>query len=469
MRKVSLLALAGIMSVGAVSTRARADDVADLKAEVAQLKSQVSQLQTKQQDTDAEQAQIEKEVLQDADQHSALLDTENVNAGFDIKRGFFIKSDDGNFLLHPILIAQIRYDYDYRSAGKASSGGPDNQEGFELRRAKFGVDGYAFSPDFTYKFQWQDGDNGGSPTLEYGWAKYVFDKNALLGGDLAAQVGQIKNPIWKEEAIVGDTAQLAIERSLANTLVGGNSNGGALTQAAVFSLTGKTAPLHFDVAFTDGDNQANEDFTNGNDNTAATIKGNFGGAARVDYKFFGDWSDTSELTGVTAVHDLLDIGGGITYGDSEFIAPAVGGQNLLRGTIDAQYTIAKTFTAFGALYGDHYDYRNDPAIHKDSRNDWGAVVQGGYFVNSNLEPYLRYSFSGLDQSFKSGGEADFSEITAGVNVFFGPDAEFQNHVKLSFDATYLPNGVPSESGLDYLASPNGNESLVFRSQLTVIF
>src|SRR4029079_9115176 len=86
-----------------------------------------------------------------------------LTAGYD--KGFFIKSDDGNFLLKPSVQFQFRYVANYREDVGGSDTGDDFQSRFEFRRARFRFDGNAFSPKFTYSFVWDTNRNNGNVTL----------------------------------------------------------------------------------------------------------------------------------------------------------------------------------------------------------------------------------------------------------------------------------------------------------------
>jgi hypothetical protein len=74
----------------------------------------------------------------------------------------------------------------------------------------------------------------------------------------------------------------------------------------------------------------------------------------------------------------------------------------------------------------------------------------------------RYSVSKLDDDFEIAGTSTFQEYSVGLN-WFGPNGTWGNHAKFTVDLNYLPDGSPSEPGLDYLASP-GNAQIVLRTQ-----
>src|SRR5205085_951624 len=134
----------------------------------------------------------------------------------------------------------------------------------------------------------------------------------------------------------------------------------------------------------------------------------FGVAGRVDYKFFGDWSATEDLNGVCTKNDLLVIGGGADFTQSD-------GSNAIRYSVDVQYEIAHKLVVYAAGYGAYIDLRNLAAGAPTNRKDYGALVEAGYFVTPAWELIARYSVTKFDKNFKVGGTDTFHEIAAGVN------------------------------------------------------
>jgi hypothetical protein len=441
--------------------------VDQLQAQVQELRSQLA-AQQHQPDPRAVSNTISL-VNEDAQRRSQLLSSDgNLVGGWNVqKQQFYLGSADGNFYFHPIAIMHIRQNVNYRDDTPAG-GGSTTEEGLELRRAKFGFDGNLFTPDLTYKMQWQDNSTG-TPGLEYGWAQYVFAHNVYQNADLAIRAGQTKDIVFKEE-FTGDQLQLMAERSLANALVGGAAPPSNLLQGIDLMLLGKDNPLHAEFLIHDGYGSGNTNFTQPHGATVTfpqtptappTNPGNWGVATRVDYKVFGDWADTQDFTGRNSgKHDLLDVGGGIDYTDAE-------GAAAVRYTVDAQYQMARKLVLFGALYGDHFDFRNVAAGVPGAQNNYGAQVEAGYSLDAAWQLIARYSVSKMDDAFAIAGTSTFQEYGVGVN-WFGPNGEWGNHAKVTLDLNYLPNGTPAEPGLDYLASP-GDAQLALRAQFQLWF
>jgi hypothetical protein len=420
----------------------------DLLNEIQQLQAKVQQLETAQHDLDtrAIDATIDS-VLNDAQRRSNLVDTTGITSGFSMQKGFFISNEDQSFYLHPRLTFQFRGVANYLEDGKHGNES-DTKTGFEVRRAKFGFDGN-FTKDITFRFQWQDSNNGGTPTLEYGWAQFML-LHQLLGGNLAVRAGQYKDIVFKEET-TGDEQQLLVERSLLNTVLGGGAVG-PLVQGVDFIYGGNDNPLHAQLILEDGANTGNTDFQN----IVGGAHINFGVAGRVDYKLWGNWGDADDLTGVWGKSDLLVLGAGADFTQSD-------NTNAVRYTADAQWQLTKKLALLANFNAAYVEFRNTGG--PSTRTDYGAQVEAGYFLTSALQIVGRYSIIKVDDSFKVGNEDKFHEITAGINWFLGPDGSYGNRAKISLDVTYLPNGSPAALGNDFRANPNGKDEWVARAQL----
>lgn len=458
-KRRTILTLAALIVSGAARAQTAAESP-DLAKKVEALEEEVRQLRAERaiapaysiRDVDAVVAAVQA----DASRHT-LSFPPGGSSGHDLDKGFFIKSDDGNFSIYPDLLIQFRAVGSYREDAK--HGESSTESGFEMRRAKIGFYGTAFSPDLSFRFLWQDTVTGGGLNLQYAYAQYIFAHDVLgKGSDLAVRAGQFKNIVFKEE-FTPDRAQLFSERSLANALLGGAALGSE-TQGVDLILTGKDNPFHADVLFDDGIKSSNTDFRDNEPVTVGTtttnVATNFGVAGRVDYKVFGKWGDADDLTGVWGRENLLVVGGGVDYSQGD-------NNTTVHYTADVQYQLHRKLVLLAALYGDAIDFRNTSG--PSSRSDWGVQVEAGYFITPALQAIARYSLIKFDSDFKTGGEDMFHEISGGLNWFFGKDGELGNRAKLTLDVNYLPSGSPSVPGLDYLASPNKKDEVVVRTQL----
>jgi len=418
-----------------------------LKKEVEQLRAAVKELQAQRvtptfsaRDVDA----TVDSVVHDADRRSQLLaqDT-SFMAGWD--NGFKIRSADGNFLLHPWFQFQFRNVTNYRQDAKQNGQGDDFQNGFELRRMKFGFDGNVFSPDLTYTFLWATNRHSGVPELEDGWVKYKF------ADGLAVKAGQIKNPLDHEQ-IVSSKYQLAVER----TLVAGTFVNGDDYVQGVSLVMDHGGAVRGEVAFTDGIRSQNQNFQDFPSTTSGNSpNSDWGAAGRVEYKLMGDWKDYDHFTAMGTKKDLLVLGGGADYTE----AGHTGG---LTHVADVQYTMASGLSLYGAYLG-RYVARNSAAADADTY-DSTVRVFASYMLNPKLEPFVQYQYIHFDSAATPAGtENTVHDITVGLNYYLqGQNAKF------TVDASYLPNGTPVSDDSSGVLANNGKNEFVIRAQFQLL-
>jgi len=450
----SVIVFTGIVtgSAAAQTQPASAPDqtVEDLKQQIDALRAQVETLQNQQQKLQQQQLNTRdvdetvERVLQDANNRSKLFAANGagLTAGYD--KGFFIKSEDGNFLLKPGIQFQFRYVANYREDDDPDGGGDsDLESGFEVRRVRFRFDGNAFSPKFTYSFVWDTNRNGGTVTLLDAWGQYQF------ADAWALRFGQFKEMVYHEKD-VSAFAQLAVDRSLVDQLIGGNLTDRVQGVSLIYG--NKDRALRAQITLSDGANSKNTNFENSTTNC--------GGAARIEYKFFGDWSDYSTFTAKGARKDLLVIGAGSDYTDFP------NGDRIL-ATADAQYKNTKGLSLYGAVLTDNTDPRNvDPDDDPGNTFDWGALGQVGYMLNSRWEVFVRYDFTVPEDDISPTGDT-IQEYTIGVNRYLGADGQYGQRAKLTLDVVYLPEGCPSDQdGLGILESDG--DQFVLRAQFQLM-
>jgi hypothetical protein len=191
-------------------------------------------------------------VLTDADRRSHLIaDSRAAVAGWD--NGFYLRSDDGNFVLRPGVQAQFRNVTTFREDAKNSGDDSDLKNGFEIRRLRFRFDGNAFTPDLTYSFVRDVNRGGGGVSLLDAWVNWKFSD------PWAVKLGQFKDPAH-HELLVSGFSQLAVERTLVNQLLGGGLTDRVQGVSVVYGGYAKDNPLYAEATFHDGANSKNTDF-----------------------------------------------------------------------------------------------------------------------------------------------------------------------------------------------------------------
>jgi hypothetical protein len=441
------LAVAGMARAeapaSAPSTNVAAQDV---PAEIKSLRARLDQLEAQQAEAyrQAQQRETIDQVAADADHRSQLLaEGGGFMAGWD--NGFKIRSAEGNFLLHPWFQMQFRNITNFRQDAKQSGQGDDLQNGFELRRMKFGFDGNVFSKDLTYLFLWATDRHDGIPKLEDGWVKYNFADGLYI------KAGQIKNPLDHEQ-LVSSKYQLAVERSL---IAGVFVNGDDYVQG-VSLIMDRGDAFRAEVAFTDGIRSQNENFQDFPSTTSGNSpKADWGAAGRVEYKVFGDWKDYEHISALGTKKDLFVIGGGADYTE-------VGHTGILTHVADAQYSTASGLSVYGAFLG-RYTARNASAGNSDTY-DCTARVFASYLINPKLEPFVQYQYIHFDpKAMPVGTDNLVHDFTVGVNYYFHGQA-----AKFTVDASYFPNGSPVSDDSSGVLSNNGNNEFLLRAQFQLL-
>jgi hypothetical protein len=393
-----------------------------LQQQIETLQRQVNALQERK--TSQETA---RRVREDAAQHSPLAATPFTGGWKDGK--FILQSEDGRFTLN----SNVQFQFRYIANNTDNGGGSDTQDGFEVRRAKFGFGGTVFSKDLSYNLVWSASRSGGAVSLEEAWTKYqLADQWAIRGG-------MFKDPLSHEQQL-SSKKQLTVDRSLLNeTLIGGDD----FVEGVGLLYGNKDNPLHAEFAFTDGSQSHNTDFRN--------TGSNFGLAGRAEYKVFGDWKSYDDFSTMNNKKELLVLGAGADITQN-------GSDNALLHTVDAQYELTNGL-AFYAAYVGRYSKSGDG----DSVYDGGALGQVSYMLDRKWEIFGRYDFIKLDDaSVPAGAETNVHEITAGMNYYFeGHNAKF------TLDAVYLPNGAPTnQTGIGILASDDSE--IVLRAQFQLL-
>jgi hypothetical protein len=409
-------------------------------------------------DTNSDSRAAINSVMREAQQHSQLLAAGDAMAGID-EKGAFIRGDGGE--LRPGVHAQFRGVLNSRS--EAKGGDSDTQTGFEVRRLKLSVEGWAFSPTLKYDIVWQADRNGGAVSLEDFVITYALD------GDMAIRAGQYKDPVFHEE-LTSSKRQLAADRSILNEILGGGVTDRPQGVSLVYAP--KDGAFKAEVMMHDGAASRNTNFQDSpgvstNAAAGAISSANFGVSGRVEFKAMGKWGDYADFSAVNTAENLLVIGGGLDWTQGLMVDSVGASPNADRiwCTVDAQYEMPNpALGVYGALIFDYTSFSN--SVGEDSRLHWGFLVQAGWALNKQWEVFGRYNMVKLDKDFVAAGAEDtFHELTFGVNHFLFEKAGHK--AKITADVGFLPNGATSGlSGLDILSGTD--EQFYVRLQLQVV-
>jgi Phosphate-selective porin O and P len=417
--------IVGLATVVVAPIAASADEPSreQLLQQIDELRGRIEQLETQQKTLSSKDIdETVERVLRDADQRSKFFaDNVGLTAGFDNNK-FFLKSEDGNFLLTPGFLFQTRFTTNWIE--------PDNlnddevESGFEVRRMRIIFEGHAFTPDLQYKFQWESDSNDGDVFLQDAWARYKFADRFKV------QVGQFKDTVYHEES-VGDQAVLTADRSFINALIGG---GNIDRIQGVMLMYDDNDRLHVNLVVHDGHNTKNTNFTDtGGGNVFLGVNNlNWGVSGRVEYLASGTFKQYDDFTARGNKQDLLVLGGGVNYSEG-------GDSNVLFHTIDAQWENSSGLGLYGALMGICREIGDDSTVPTGTYYDWGSLMQAGYMVADKCEVFGRFEYIDIDQDALTivGAESTLYELTIGTNYFL-----HGHNVKFTADLSWLPNGSP---------------------------
>jgi hypothetical protein len=423
------------------------DEVRALRAEVKDLRQQLdAQAATTRPaiPSAGETQAATDQLLKDAGQRSALLDSQTITAAYVPGRGAIIQSEDGNFLLHPWAYIQIRNVTNYRS--DATGDGSDTQNGFEIPRMKLILDGNIVSPDLTYQFIWATSDTTGNLGLQDAWARYHIPATPF-----AVRGGNIRNPLDHEQILFG-TKSMTPERSIVNNVL---LNGDDIVKGVSGEYGfDSDVPLRAALAFTGGMRNFNTTFQPFPTNPAT-----WGAAGRVEWKLTGDWQDYTQFTSLNDKQNLLVFGSGADFTQA-------GDTGSLIYVFDGQFNTPAGLSLYGAYLG-RYTANNQGAIGtnggattgpKFDTYDSTVRLMAAYLVNGRVEPFIRYEFLNINRhELPATAVYNYiNDITLGCNYYF-----YGHRAKFSGAVSYLPDGSPiSNTNSDLLSSHGGDEVIV---------
>jgi hypothetical protein len=457
--------LSSIALPGARAASTTQPTAAQMRAKLAALEARIDELQAQQ--SGPSQAEIARRATADANQHSVLLSDTPFFMGYDPRIGFVIASPDHDFSFHPGVVLQFRYTVNNRNSIPQNQNGgigvgDDTENGFEVSRARFMVDGNVLSPLLTYFLQVGQDTTGSSFGLIDAYAMYRVGQQSPL----AIKIGQYKDPAFHEKNLL-PSRLLGVDRSLLDGLIGGGQTDRVQGAMIVYDQ-GRTRA---ELGANDGYNGRNQPFygnsggTGGYGAGAGTAPADWGANLRGEYLLLGQrdptfnpYSEYDQFTSLGATRDIVVAGGGASYSES-------GANKILFHTADIQYNTAAGFSAYAAYLGVYRNYYTNRGVAPGSYYDSGVLVQAAYLVNEKLEPFIRYDYTHLDGRADPGIVQDnVNEISIGANYYFAGQ-----QAKLTVDGTWLPNGSPTPGGILDVLQNNGHNEYLLQAQVQLAF
>lgn len=351
---------------------------------------------------------------------------------------FFLASPDGNFRLNVGGQLQVRYVYNQFDDNDVA-GADGSRGGFENRRTKLTFDGHVFDPTVEYTIQGRFDFDGGLFALE----------DAIIGKEFGngwqARLGQFKVPFLREE-LVSSKRQLAVERSLINAqFTGGRSQGVEFANEAGDNF-------RYMVMFSDGFGAAN---------TAAVTPdvSEWAFTGRVEALLAGDdWNQFRDFTSFQDEDEFAFMLGGAAHAEEGEHGTPVMEAFFWTWTVDGSAEWGGA-NLYGAFIGRHVD--TDGGADTD---DYGAVVQGGWFLQEDVELFGRYEWGDLE----TGGDSEINVVTVGFNKYWE-----QHALKWTTDFGYAFDEITApwaSAGAGWRTDAGGEDGQwVVRSQVQLLF
>ncbi|UCE88396.1 MAG: hypothetical protein JSW10_08550 [Pseudomonadota bacterium] len=318
------------------------------------------------------------------DSHTSDRDSETpITAGYEknTANGFFIRSKDGKFRLNIGAYTQARYDINWR---EAPAGEDDVEKGFSLNRTRFFFEGQ-FTPMFDYHFRINIDDEGNSD-LQVAYLQYNIDTK------WAVRAGRQFLAMSREDWMLAQDV-LTTEFSANDfTFAYGASN------AVQAHYQGDRQ--RFWVALSDGANGAKKSFPN-NNSTELALTGRW--AYQVAGRDWSVWDDLVSRRGRPR-GVLLGLAGGSQIEED---ASAVDTSAQLNADISFN---GNGYQAMLAASVTRHEPKSGPSF-----NNYGLLVQGGYFFTTHLQTYAQYNL--VSPGDQPGDLETFHSITAGVSYF----------------------------------------------------
>lgn len=485
--------------------------IAELKAANEALSAKVAKLEQSANGEDwlSEQRATEiraivSDVLADAGMRDSLQ-ASGATAGWNKDQGgFFLASPSGDFRLNIKGQMQFRWAVNTRDNTGVNSPSPvfkESVSGFENRSTKLSFTGFVVDPSWTFETQLvmnrtPGSISSGAQTFSSGnivgsvenlWIQKDFGNGAML------RIGQFKAPFLREE-LVSSTTQLAVEHTLVSDVF--TAKYGQGIQAEFGGRAGEQ--WRTQLYFGDGLRANATSVPTAATAAAGSYAGsyttpfntnpvNYALAGRLEYLGAGNWRSMGDFNSYKGD----EFGWLLGFGAMAQSIRAANEGALAASATDSMWGITGDFTMnFGGASLFAYGvYRNvglagDVATRggttSDHMNQWGAVVQGGFFVSNEVELYARYEIGNTDTDKFRVAEPGIdlesnSLVTLGLNYFIGGNKDIKWTTDVGF--AFTPIGDFNSSGADWLqdgsttAGTGGTNDgqWVVRTQFQILF
>lgn len=358
--------------------------------------------------------------------------------------GFNIADASGDNRLTLGGAIQTRFNLNFRDDGVVGDQ-EDTTTGFENSLVRFRASGTVVTRQLGYKVQITFSGSDGVGAIDDAYGTWDF------GNGWQAKWGQFNLPVVRE-IMIGAEDHLGTDFSVTSLFFGQG-----YSQGLQFAYTDQMWRAMF--AFSDGVGTANTNFDSG-------AEADYAISARVEGLIVGnDWDRFNNYTSWQSTSgDGVLLGGAIHFQDGGETGGTSDTQVLLY-TIDAQWE-GPGYNVTGAFYGANTDVGGGA-----DRNDFGFMVQGGFFFNSQVEGFARYDGLFLDSDFAATDNVNF--LFGGINYYISQEsnaAKFTAQIGYAFDDTSDVFGGPLSGSYNngLLGQPEDGE-FALQAQMQIVF
>jgi hypothetical protein len=413
-------------TAGAAEPSTARDDAAALRGlehEIARLEREIASEQARMSDgawldaqRSAEVQSLIHDVLADADQRASLL-PEYCNCGHD--KNFHLATADGNFRINLLGMISTRYVLNLQD----TDAGDSTRSGFESAKTRFGLTGFIGDPSWQFCL-WGGWLQNGRSWLVETWIKKQINEQ------WSVEAGSFKLPVW-QEWIMAEFRQQFVERSLLN------ARWAAAGTGVRVRYSGEALQLHF--SWTDGGRTWNGPWDRGPDATSGALpwqlSSEYSATARVEWLLDGSWAGRGDLNSFPGDEPLYVLGASIHIQEGEY--GTIDDENqILQWVVDgtAEFGGASLHAAFIST-----QFENSTV----DRDEWGLLVQGGYFLTDEWEAVARFEYGDLDGAGTISDE--LALLTVGLTHFWDRhNLKWFVDVGYAFepiDPAWTPNGA----------------------------
>jgi hypothetical protein len=154
--------------------------------------------------------------------------------------------------------------------------------------------------------------------------------------------------------------------------------------------------------------------------------------------------------------DFLVVGAGMDYTEADR-------NQLMTPSADVTFDTTSGWAFYAAYYGTLRALKDAQGITPGNYYDSGFEAQAAYLLTRRIEPFVRYDYTFLDPGSLPAAQAIIrhaaEEFTVGANYYI-----YKQNAKFTLDASWLPEGSPTDATALGILKDTGRNEFVLRAQ-----